>query len=167
LRSRQRGIAFIDLVLVVAIVAILGAYAAMKMRSAGENTIYYQAQKFARDLRHMQVLAATYGRSLQLTATPGTNGSYTVSCVTSTGSSPCNISPIIDPVTGSGFTGSFQDDVSLSVTTGLNPAVFDPKGRPLSGSNIYNATTNYTLTYGSTSVVVSISPVTGFVNVSP
>jgi Tfp pilus assembly protein FimT len=167
LRGKQRGVAFLDLVLVVAIVAILGAYAAMKMRSAGENTIYYQAQKFARDLRHMQVLAATYGRPLQLTAAPGANGSYSVSCVTSTGSSPCNVSPIVDPVTGSGFSGSLQDDVSLSVTSGLNPAVFDPKGRPMNGSNIYNATTNYTLTYGSTSVIVSIAPVTGFVIVSP
>lgn len=163
--GRQRGFTFLDMLLVSIIVAMLAAYAVMRINSTGENTLWYQAQRLARDIRHVQVMAATYGRSLQITATPGTNGSYSVSCVTS-GTAPCDVTPIIDPVSGSAFTVTLQNDVSLAVS-GTNPAAFDLQGRPLSGGAISTSTTTYTLTANGTSAVVAVAPITGFVAVTP
>jgi hypothetical protein len=163
--ARQVGFTFIDLLLVTAIVAILAAYAAMQMNTTGENTLWYQAQRLARDIRHVQVLTSTYGRPLQITATPGANGTYSVSCVT-TATSPCDVSPIIDPVTGNAFTVSFEHGVTLAVS-GANPAAFDIQGRPLSGGAVSTTATTYTLTANGTSVAVAIAPITGFVGVTP
>jgi Tfp pilus assembly protein PilE len=161
----MNGFTFIDMLLVVAIVAIMAAYAAMKWNTTGENTIWYQAQKMARDIRHVQVLTSTYGKPLQITATAGTNGSYSVSCVTA-GASPCDVSPIIDPVTGSGFTVTLQNDVSLAVS-GQNPQAFDMQGRPLNGGAVSTGTTTYTLTANGASIAIAVAPITGFVGVTP
>ena len=162
---RQAGLTFLDLLLVVIIVILLASYAAMRMSSTGENTLAYQAQRMARDIRHLQVLTSTWGRSLQLTAVPGTNGSYNVSCVTA-GAAPCNVSPIIDPVTGEPFTVTLQYDVALAVS-GTNPNIFDTQGRPLNGGAISTTATTYTLTAGTSSVAVAVAPITGYVSVTP
>jgi Tfp pilus assembly protein FimT len=162
---RETGIALIDMLVVVVIVGILAAYGVMKMNTTGENTLWYQAQRLARDIQHMQVLSTTYGKPLQVTATAGTNGSYSVSCVTA-GSSPCDVSPIIDPTTGQPFTVSLQNNVSLAVS-GTNPLPFDQFGRPLNGGALASASTTFTVTANGTSVVIAVAPVTGFVSVTP
>jgi Tfp pilus assembly protein FimT len=167
--GRQRGLTLIDALLVVVIVAIVSAYAVMRVRSTGENTLWYQAQQMASDIRHVQVLASTYGRSLQITASAGVNGTYTVSCVSAT-TAPCPAtlgSAITDPVTGSAFTGALQDGVTLAVS-GTNPLPFDMQGRPLtSGGAVSTASTTYTLTVNGTTATITVSPITGFVGVSP
>jgi Tfp pilus assembly protein FimT len=161
----QRGFTFLDMLLVVVIVASIAAYGMMRQHSTGENTLWYQAHGLARDLRHVQVLTATYGRPLQLTATAGVNGTYSVSCVTA-GAAPCDASPIIDPATGEPFSVSLQHDVSLAVS-GTNPLAFDMQGRPLNGGAVSTTSTTYTLTASGTTSTVTVSPITGFVGVSP
>ena len=151
----------------------VGAFVAMRMNKTGDNTLWYQAERLARDIQHVQVLASTFGRSLQLVPTAGVNGSYNVccgtggSCVTS-GPSPCTANPIIDPTTGNAFTVSLHHDVSLAVS-GTNPTPFDWKGRPLTSAGAVNtaSATTYTVTYNGTSVAVAIAPVTGYVSVTP
>ena len=165
--ARQRGFTLFDLLTAIAIVAVLAAAAVMKMNQKGDDTLWYQAQRVARDIQHVQVLSSTWGRQLQITPTPGTNGSYSVSCVVSAGS-PCNgTSTIVDPTTGKPFTGTLQYGVSLAVS-GTSPTKFDRLGRPLTGAGLLNsASTTYTLSYNGTSVAIGIAPVTGYVSTTP
>ena len=162
--SAQKGLTFLDLLLVVIITALIGAYAAMQMRNTGENTIWYQGQRMARDIRHVQMLSSTWGRPLQITAAPGLEGSYSVSCVTA-GTAPCDVSPIVDPTTGTPFTVSLQHGVTLGVS-GTNPSSFDNQGRPLSGGAVSTSATTYTLSVNSYSVVVTLNPISGHVGVT-
>jgi Tfp pilus assembly protein FimT len=167
LHTQQTGLTFLDMLLVLVLMSIIAAYAVMRMNSTAENTLWYQAQRFAHDLRHAQILATTYGKPLQVTATAGVNGTYSVSCVTAGVTPPCNSSPIVDPLTGSAFTVTFQHGVTLGVS-GTNPAPFDSLGRPLSGGAISttNPNTTYTLTANGTTATIRIRPITGFVDVS-
>jgi prepilin-type N-terminal cleavage/methylation domain-containing protein len=159
---RQRGLTLIDMLVVLVIAAILGSYAAMKYTTAGDNTLWYQAQRLARDIRHVQVLSNTYGRSLQITST---STGYSVSCV-SGAAAPCTSSPIVDPATGESFNVTLSYGVTLSVS-GQNPAAFDLQGRPLNGAAVATTATTYTLNSGTSTAAVAVAPVTGFVSVSP
>jgi Tfp pilus assembly protein FimT len=161
--TRQAGMSLIDLLVTVVIISILGAFVAMRMNTTGENTLWYQAERLARDIQHVQVLASTFGRSLQLVPAPGVNGSYSVSCVSGS-TSPCDTSPIVDPTTGNTFTVTLQHDVSLS---GSTTTQFDWKGRPMTGGALISSPVTYTITANGTSVAVAIAPVTGFVSVTP
>ena len=161
--TAQRGLTFVDVVVVMVIVSVMAAYGVMKMNSAGENTLAYQAQRLARDIRHVQVLSSTWGRPLQI-ATAG--DTYTVSCVTAGLTPPCNASPVVDPVTGNAFTVSLQHGVSLAVS-GVNPSAFDTQGRPLNGGAVSTTSTSYTLSAGTSSIVVAVAPITGYVSVTP
>jgi prepilin-type N-terminal cleavage/methylation domain-containing protein len=163
--ARQRGFTLFDLLTAIAIVAVLAAAGVMKMNQKGDDTLWYQAQRLARDIRHVQVLALTWGRQLQITATSGANGTYQVSCVTS-GAWPCDTSPIVDPTTGKPFSVSLQYGVSMSPPG--SPARFDQQGRPLTSVGaISGVSTTYTLSYNGTSVAVAVAPVTGNVSTTP
>jgi prepilin-type N-terminal cleavage/methylation domain-containing protein len=163
--ARQRGFTLLDLLTAVAIVAVLSAAGIWKMNRTGDDTLWYQAQRLARDIRHVQLLSATWGRQLQITATSGANGTYQVSCVTS-GAWPCNATPIVDPTTGKPFTVALQHGVSLSPPA--SAPRFDLQGRPLTTAGAFSGSAStYTLTYNGTSVAVAIAPVTGFVSTTP
>lgn len=150
------GFTLIELVIVIVMISILSTYAIIKSATASEITLPSQAQKFASDIRHVQVLANSWGKSLRLSITPGTNGSYSVSCVTSD-SSPCNVSPVIDPASSSSFNVSLQKGVVLNGNSTLD---FNSLGQP-------SAAASYTLTSGSSTITVSVATLTGFVTVSP
>src|SRR6185436_3014658 len=110
-RVRQSGLTLVDLLVAVVIVAILAAYGMMKINQGGDDTLWYQAQRVARDIRHVQVLSSTWGRQLKISPVTGVNGSYSVSCVVSAGS-PCNgTSTLVDPTTGNAFTVSLSKGV--------------------------------------------------------
>ena len=162
--ARAAGFTFIDLLVVVGIVAILSAYAAMKMTTAGENTVWYQAQRLARDIRHAQILTSTWGRPLQVVVDPATE-TYSVSCVTA-GAAPCDVSPIIDPVTGRPFTVTLEHGVTLAASPSTTVA-FDILGRPVTGGTLNTASNTYTLSATGTNIAVAVAPWTGFVGVTP
>jgi prepilin-type N-terminal cleavage/methylation domain-containing protein len=159
-KAGQQGLSFIELIVVLVVVSLLGGYAIMKMHSTADNTLWFQANKLARDIRHVQVLSSTYGKSLQMTVS---SAGYSVACEASL---PCNSTILIDPVTGDSFSTTFQNGVAAG---GAASIVFDNQGRPLAslGGALSAATTTITLSASTTSSVVTIAPNTGFVSVTP
>lgn len=153
--KRQSGFTLIELVVVLMVLGVLSVYAAMRNSSPAAYTLRSQAEKMASDLRHVQSLATTWGRSLRITIVPGANGSYSVSCVTA-GTSPCDTSPVLNPTTGSAFTVSLQQGVALAgPTTALE---IDSLGKP-------NAAATYVLSVPDTtaSKSVAVAALTGFI----
>ena len=149
------GFTLIELVIVIVVISILSTYAIMKSAPAAEITLPSQAQKLASDIRHAQVLATSWGKSLRLNLISGANGTYSVSCVTS-GSFPCDVSPVNNPASGSSFSVSLQKSVVLAGNSTLD---FNSLGQP-------SAEASYTLTSGSSTTTVSVAALTGFVTVS-
>lgn len=142
----------IEFVTVIVLLGILSAFALLKtMPRTGESTVGYQAQQFANDLRHTQMLAMTWGKDLNFTST---STSYSVSCASGT-TGPCASSPVVDP----GHSGSFTvvlDNVTLSPATTLS---FDIVGKPSSSAS-------FTLSAGgATLATVTVAAGTGFVTV--
>jgi MSHA pilin protein MshC len=152
----EAGFTLIEMIIVMSVVGILSAYAIMKNSSPATYTLLSQAQTMASDIRHVQSLATTWGKSLRITAVAGTNGTYSVSCVTS-GASPCNTNPVINPSTGAAFVVALQKDTVLS-----GPATLDINslGQP-------SAAGAYILSTSEASMNVRVATLTGFVVVSP
>jgi Tfp pilus assembly protein FimT len=171
-RSRHAGITLIDLLVVLVIVTILASYGFMKINKTGDDTLWYQAQRMARDIRHTQVLASTWGKPLKIVST---STGYSVSCVTA-GTAPCNSSPVTDPATGQSFSVTLQYGVTLAYAVtncsgcATNTVSFDMVGRPLNGSGAVITTTGtvgtYSVSYSGTTVTIALAPVTGFLTVS-
>ena len=156
-RHLQAGFTLVELVIVLVLVGIAAAYAGMKNGSPSVFSLISQADAMAKDLRHIQTLAHTWGRSLRFTVSPGVNGSYSVSCIT-VGTAPCNTSPVLDPVTGKALTVALQKGVSLAGTAQVD---FSSAGMP-------SVAASYTLTAGSAVVkTVSLAALTGVVTVTP
>ena len=150
----------IDMLVVIAIAAVVGTYAMSRMNTRADNTLWFQAHKLGRDIRHVQVLSATYGKSIQMTVS--TTG-YSVACVASL---PCNSTVLIDPVTGDDFSTTFQNGVAAG---GAGTIVFDNQGRPLAslGGALASTATSITLNATTVSSVIAVAPNTGFVTVTP
>ena len=156
LRERQAGFTLTELIIVLVIVGIVGTFALTKSVSPAVYTLPSQAQTFASDLRHAQTLATSWGRSLRITIAAGAGGNYSVSCVTAA-ASPCDASPVINPVTLSSFRVTLQHGVALSGPATLD---IDSLGQPSTSGA-------YVLSANGVSETVSVAAVTGFVSVSP
>ncbi len=163
-RARQeseRGFTFVELVVVLVVAAVLAAVAASRW-NATWATAPYQGELLARSIRHMQMLAMTWGSTLLLTPA---SGAYSVSC-TSTGSPACTGgagTPVTDPASGAPFSVALSYGVTLT-----GPALYiDSLGRPVSSAGtLLGAATLYTLSAGTQTWSVSVAPITGFVTVS-
>lgn len=158
------GFTLVELVMVLIITGVLAAYAAGRYIGRADTTGSSQAQRFARDLRHAQMLAATWGR--QLVVTVGA-GNYSVGCAVAAGMAPClaaTPTPVTDPATGAPFTVTLQDGATLA---GPATVRFDSMGRPSTGAAPTAAAAVYTLSAGGTSWAITVNPVTGLVVVVP
>lgn len=153
--QRAKGFTLIELIMVMVMLGILTAVAATRWNST-DATAPSQADLLARNIRHMQILAMSWGQPLQLSVTSSTT--YAVSCVTSSATSPCNASPVIDPASGLAFSVALVNDVTLAGAA----ATIDSLGRPVP----VTAGTTYTLNAGASTWTVSVAPLTGFTTVS-
>jgi len=151
------GFTLVEMVVVMLLAAILVAVTATRW-DATDATAPSQADLLARNIRHMQMLAMSWGQGLRLTAA-GT--SYSVACVTA-GAAPCNASPVIDPATGQAFSVILENNVTLAG----GPTSIDTLGRPVNGAALITTNTTYTLTAGTSTWSVVVRPITGFVTVS-
>lgn len=145
---RLAGWSFLELTIVLAVLAILTFFAVRNFYSQ-EAIALQQAERLRNDLRHVQMLAITWGQPLRVTAAAG---SYSVSCVTA-GASPCNAVPVINPATGQPYTVSLEPGITLA---GPGTLDLDALGRPSNG-------VTYTISGGTTPRSVVVAPVTGFV----
>jgi prepilin-type N-terminal cleavage/methylation domain-containing protein len=154
------GFTLIELMIVIVVVGVLAAIAFMRNTTPAAYTMLAQGELLAANLRHAQTLATTWSRSLSVGVSGGTNGTYSVSCVTTSSSlpSPCNVSPVLDPATGSSFSVSLQNSVSIS---GPSSLTLDSFGKPSAGAT-------YTLSSSdaASTVTVTVLATTGVVTVS-
>lgn len=155
------GFTLIEIVVVLILVGILSVNVIIHWPSNDELKMPAQAELMASHLRHIQTLAMDWGQPLRLTIT---GASYSVSCVTATTTSPCNNSPVIDPVTNQAFTTTLENGISLSGTATTD---FDTLGRPVSGGSLISSAETFTFTAGAKTATVTLNPLTGFASVSP
>ena len=156
--TRSAGFTLIELLATIVILAILTATVSMRW-GATDSTISYQADLLARNLRHVQMLAMTWGQALRVA---GAGASYSVVCVTAGATPPCNVSPVIDPATGAAFSVALSNNVTVSATT----VDIDSLGRPLSAGVLLTTARIFTLSGAGQTWSVTVAPITGFVSVS-
>lgn len=160
---RTRGFTLVELVMVIVVVSILGVVMLTRYHDPAETAVSVEADRLGRDIRHVQILAMTWGQTLRLTPAGAT---YSVSCVTPGATPPCNVSPVNDPaVTDPTGNPAFTRTLETGITVAGAALDIDALGRPVSGGALLNADTVYTLTGGSQSSTVSVARLTGFVSV--
>ena len=150
----QRGFSLTELVMVMVILGVVATYAVTRGGSPSAATGSAQAQEFARDLRHAQMLAMTWGKALVVTVT---GSGYSVACATA-GAAPCNASPVIDPARGAAFAVALTNGATL----GPGSVRFDSLGRPSTGVAPSTSDASFTLTSSGT-WTVTMRAVSGLV----
>jgi prepilin-type N-terminal cleavage/methylation domain-containing protein len=161
--NRQAGFSLTELVMVMVLVGIVATYAVARSSGHASTVGSEQAAQLARDLRHTQMLAATWGKPLVFTATA--NG-YSVACATA-GAAPCNVSPVIDPARGAAFSVDVRYPNGPSYPTNASLTAgsvrFDSLGRPSTGVTVQTSSTAFTLSAGGISSTVTVNGITGLV----
>lgn len=156
--THSSGFTLLELIATMLVLGLLTVTVSMRW-GASDAAIAYQADLLARNLRHMQMLAMTWGRSLHMT---GAGTAYMVTCVVGTPSPPCNSSPVIDPATGKAFSVTLSNNASVSATS----VEFDNLGRPLMASVLLTTARVFTLSGAGQTWSVTVAPITGFISVS-
>lgn len=149
------GFTLIELTLVLSIVAMLSVYGLPKLLSSAPFTLSAQGDVMAADLRRVQWMATTDNISLcvHTTATQYSAHPYT---------SSCNLGvSVTDPTTGSPFVVTLPSRTSLTDTVSATPLYFNSLGQPSRSGAFQLASTD-----APTTVVVQVTPVTGFVATS-
>jgi prepilin-type N-terminal cleavage/methylation domain-containing protein len=151
-KGRQQGFGLIELVVVIVLMSVLATYAAVRWNSNARSTVAYQAEQFARNLRHAQMLAMT--QNVTLTVTVAAAG-YSVSD---------GVGIITDPALGEPFNIALANGVVFSA--GAGAISFDGLGRPKTGAAFNSAAQAFTLNGDGSTWTVSVAPLTGFVSVA-
>jgi prepilin-type N-terminal cleavage/methylation domain-containing protein len=188
------GFTIIELVLVLAIIAILSARlgsVVLNSNTSQQMGLIKQTEQLRRDIAHLQSLTLNTGAPFRLnigretqnvcTTTPtGTSCNqvpslykYWITCTRVIAATPCadTTSTVIDPVTGQEFKTVLDSGVSLTATDASSVTVstidFDSLGRPITGANLIasNPARSFTLSAASKTATVALLPITGFVEV--
>jgi len=132
--------------MVLVILGVLSAYALPSFTP--DNGPTGEADQLGRDLRHTQELAMTQGRTLtfDIQGGPDYRVADTITGVT-----------VIDPATQQDF------QITLENTLTGTDTDFDSLGRPVTGGALLTIPRVFTVAGGT----VTVSPVTGFVSISP
>ena len=158
-----RGFTLTELAVAIMLIGVIGAYLAVNWKSQGTYTASQQADRLAAHIRHTQALAAAWDLSLRLDITAS---GYQILCVGTRTNTPCiNANDVVrDPATGKLLAVTMDDAVSISGTD----TDFDSLGRPRAVAGALLSTArNFTVAFGTQSHVVALSPITGFVSVTP
>jgi prepilin-type N-terminal cleavage/methylation domain-containing protein len=161
----MQGFTLVELVIVLLVVAVLGTMGMVRYYQPTEITVSIEADHLARDIRHMQRLAMTWGQTLRLTPA---GVSYSVTCASASVTPPCNgVAPVNDPaVTDTTGNPAFSRTLENSVTVAGAALDIDALGRPVAGGDLLNGDTTYTLTGGTETSTVTVLRLTGFVDVA-
>lgn len=162
------GFTLIELVVVLLITGIVAAYVSTSWKSEGEFTVSQQADRLAAHIRHVQSLANAWDEYLRLDIAAG---AYHVRCLVGSGSAPCVAANDIvrDPATGKLLSITMDHSVTLSGTD----TDFNTLGIPCSFSTppdacaLLSTARNFTVAFGAKSYVIAVSPITGYVAVTP
>ena len=165
LPSPVAGFTLIELVVVMLLVATLSIVVLQRVQPT-ENNMPAQADQLARDIRHMQTIAANWAVPLRFTASAT---GYSVACLSGP-TPPCNGAGVIDdpaPRDGQLFQVSLLAGIASSATT-LDVDIY---GRPCaapctSGANVQTTATTFTLTGGGRTSTVTVRPLTGHITVT-
>jgi len=137
----------------------------MRYYKPTEITVGIEADHLARDIRHMQRLAMTWGQTLRFSILAGNNG-YRVTCASGADVPPCNGAlAVTDPATTTAFETPVPPGLQSGVTVAGAALDIDALGRPVAGGALLNGDTTYTLTGGTETSTVTVLRLTGFVNV--
>jgi prepilin-type N-terminal cleavage/methylation domain-containing protein len=156
-----RGFTVIELTMVMVVVTVLAVVALMRIQNTEISTTV-EADHLARDIRHMQMLALTWGQTLRLTF-PAAN-QYRVVCASGSATPPCNgAGAVTDPANAAPFTR----DLAPGVTVAGAALDLDGLGRPVAGGVLVSASPagSFTLSGGAEFSTVSVERLTGFVTV--
>jgi prepilin-type N-terminal cleavage/methylation domain-containing protein len=164
---RIGGFSLIELVMVMVVLSILGVVVLTRYHNPAETTVSIEADHLARDIRHMQALAMTWGQTLRLTPAGAT---YTVRCASGSVVAPCNgAGAVTDPANGTAFTRNLASGVTITAGAAFD---VDALGRPgtWAAGPVFTLATgvpaaSFTLTGGSETSTVSVARLTGFVTV--
>jgi prepilin-type N-terminal cleavage/methylation domain-containing protein len=161
--SRTRGFTLVEMLVVMLVLSVLAVTVGMRWNDTS-TILPYQAELMARNLRHAQLLAMTWGQNLQVVVVTPTN--YMVRCVVASATVPCNgAGPVMDPASSSGtFNVVLSNNASI---TGPALLAFDRLGRPVNPatSALLAVTNSYILSDGTVTWTARVSPITGFVTV--
>ncbi len=148
---RLKGYTLIEVVIVLGIISSLAAVAIPRFTNF-DSTLIAQAHRLARDLRHVQAMAMNQGRTLVFNVQSVKNYRITFSGNT-----------VTDPATMQPYSVTLDSNVTL---TGADTAI-DSLGRPVAAGSLLSVERVFTLNGNSRTAAVTLSPVTGFVTVSP
>jgi type II secretory pathway pseudopilin PulG len=165
LPARYAGWSLIELIVVLVVVSVL-VFFVVRSYQPPEALALQQAERLRNDLRHVQMLALTLNKSLQLkqgapfpAACP--TASYWVIDCTVAAADPCTgapNTPIVNPATGSNYCVTIEPGLAL----GGGSLHFDPLGRPKNAAALISANATFTISGGTAARAVTVAPLTGF-----
>ncbi len=164
---KSQGMTLVELIVVLLIVSVLGVSLALRTTSKSNIAALSQADLLRNGFVHAQYLALNKNTPLSVAAT-ATGFSVCLSTV-----SPCNSgTAITDPGTGSKFSETFTDGVTMTTTGATGTAngalvTIDSVGRPSNGTSLIstNPVAVYTLNGAGRIASVTVRPITGFAEV--
>ena len=143
--------------MVMVTVAALGVVAMTRLATT-DVSVTTEADHLARDLRHAQLLAMTWGQTLRFTPAAG---GYGVSCASGSSTPPCNgAAAVADPANAA---TPFARTLQTGVTLGGAALDIDSLGRPVAAGALLTSDRAFTLTDGARTSTVNVARLTGFV----